>query len=332
MSFARGLHGFCAETLPSSLGQLYVLFEEGQSRVLTYLPYSSLTSLALCSKMVRSVVRDDVELWESRLVTVLPDDDALSGCQDAPLELVHIIHRSEVDASRRARRIDVDGQQLVCEALLSCLPETRRPLFNGKVCPAPTWSDSVASQRARSIAASARLRCSMFAPYLVYMSEQAPPTLRQIHNFIGQGLCQAHSWYKKLPFDRGEPFWVFLSPVPRAFGPEYHNEYGLLDWRHPSEGPPRDVETPSGQRLVVPPGVSSGRDARVYLSASCGVRGSLTDLTLSQRLREPQPQSERRHMRILLAQEEQCANEQVAVFEAIVRQCRVIYGQHWQAS
>lgn len=150
--------------------------------------------------------------------------------------------------------------------------------------------------------------------------------------FYRAGLCQAHSWYKKLPFDRGEPFWVFLSPVPRAFGPEYHNEYGLLDWRHPSEGPPRDVETPSGQRLVVPPGVSSGRDARVYLSASCGVRGSLTDLTLSQRLREPQPQSERRHMRILLAQEEQCANEQVAVFEAIVRQCRVIYGQHWQAS
>lgn len=188
-------------------------------------------------------------------------------------------------------------------------------------------ADAVASERMRSLASSPELRCTVFAPYLCHMSRQRPPTREQIELFVQEGLCQAHSRYKHLPLHHGVCFWVFLSPAPQAFGKTCNTKYGLLDWIPGKEGPPMSVRTPRGGVMPTPPGVASGRDSRVYLSASCCL-----DSCLSDRAQVNMPDlPDLPHFRRMKARMEQCAREQKAVYNAIVRQCRVIYGEHWDA-
>lgn len=303
-----------------SLSCFLLLVENAKLAVFSFLPFSSLQPVASCNTGSRRTVRCDPDLWGSRLVSHM---DVPHGDRKAlDLELAFMLHSGEVEEERRARRIDVDG----CSEVSGDVFDGPSSNWDPDPCPTPSGADVVASRRARSLAASPTLRCAAFAPYLVHMSWQLPPTRGQIERFVQEGLCQAHSWYKHLPLDRGVPFWVFLSPTPQAFGKTYGNEYGLLDWRSGRDGPPRSVRTPDGQTLVMPPGVVSGRDSRVYLSASCCMAPCLGEWVQKPSVADSAP-----YARTIMARMDQCAREQRAVFDAIVRQCRVLYGVHWEA-
>lgn len=163
--------------------------------------------------------------------------------------------------------------------------------------PTPSGKDLQAYRLATEIARSGSLLSKRYLPYFAVVASLPAPTPKQVRAFVKSGLCDAHSWYKKLPAPPGSPFWVYVSPVAgmepsettgawcnRERGGlhynmiptwEYREKYGLLAW---STVALSSCPTPKGRMLQLPPSVASGYDSRVWLSFLCHEDGHLSSL------------------------------------------------------
>eukprot|EP00746_Dinoflagellata_sp_MGD_P129227 gnl/MRDRNA2_/MRDRNA2_63453_c0_seq2.p1 gnl/MRDRNA2_/MRDRNA2_63453_c0~~gnl/MRDRNA2_/MRDRNA2_63453_c0_seq2.p1 ORF type:complete len:460 (+),score=54.75 gnl/MRDRNA2_/MRDRNA2_63453_c0_seq2:87-1466(+) len=166
--------------------------------------------------------------------------------------------------------------------------------------PTPSGKDVRAYRLATEIARSGSLLSQHYLPYFGVVASLPPPTPKQVRAFVERGLCNAHSWYKKLPAPPGHPFWVYVSPIAgmvrlepngawrnrECGGPhynhittlEYRQRYGPLAW---SSVALTSCPSPNGLMLELPPSVASGYDSCVWLSFLCHEDGYLTSLPSS---------------------------------------------------
>ena len=142
----------------------------------------------------------------------------------------------------------------------------------------PTPTHEYAAAREKALAElceeNSRTIWKEFAPYLAAVRRSPPPTKAQVERFAETGVCDAHSWYKKLSSQQDERFFVFLNPFAglRHNGKEYERivadsphynsrttdnwrgEYGMLSWTYGDHGmvqATRNLQRPNKESTVL---------------------------------------------------------------------------------